>query len=152
MTILRQWELAARERKVGLGAPPGREQTLDILKQAVAQMKQLYGKIPVPMAETQILTRGKDYPVPGHDSLFAITSPYKDGKWHANGGSSWLMLIEFSTPLKVLTIAPLGESDNPSSPHFADQTAMFSKQEMKPFPFTDDEVNGLIEKSYRLKM
>jgi acyl-homoserine-lactone acylase len=100
----------------------------------------------------QVFTHGKDYPVPGHDSLFAITSAYRDGKWYANGGSSWLMLIEFSTPLKVFTIAPLGESDDPSSPHFADQTAMFSKQEMKPFPFADDEVTRLLEKSYRLKL
>jgi acyl-homoserine lactone acylase PvdQ len=54
--------------------------------------------------------------------------------------------------MKVLTIEPLGESDDPKSPHFADQTAMFSKQEMKPFPFGDEEVKGLSEKSYRLKM
>jgi acyl-homoserine-lactone acylase len=150
--LLRQWELVARERKVGLAAPPPPEQTLDILKQAIAQMKQLHGKVSVPMADSQVFTHGKDYAVPGHDSLWAITAVYKDGKWHANGGSSWLMLIEFTTPLKVVTIAPLGESDHPSSPHFADQTAMFSKQEMKPFPFADDEVKSLSEKSYRLKM
>jgi acyl-homoserine-lactone acylase len=98
----------------------------------------------------QTFPHGKDYPIPGHDSLFATTTTYKDGKWRVNGGSSWLMLIEFSTPLKVFTIAPQGESDDPSSPHFADQTAMFSRQEMKAFPFTDAEVKGLSEESYRL--
>jgi acyl-homoserine lactone acylase PvdQ len=63
-----------------------------------------------------------------------------------------MMLLEFSTPMKVFTIAPLGESDDPSSPHFADQTVMFSRQEMKPFPFADDEVKGAAEKSYRLEL
>ena len=150
--ILRHWERIAKGQKRGLAGPPGREQSLAILKQTIAEMKRLYGKFPVPLADVQIFTHGKDYPVPGNDSLFAITTSYKDGKWHANGGSSWLMLIEFSTPLKVFTIAPLGESDNPSSPHFADQTVMFSKQEMKPFPFGDDEVKSLTEKSYRLKV
>ncbi|MFB3828222.1 MAG: hypothetical protein ACE15B_15745 [Bryobacteraceae bacterium] len=48
----------------------------------------------------------------------------------------------------TFTIAPLVESDNPSSPHFSDQTA---RLEMKPLPFTDDEVKRLTEKSYRLK-
>jgi hypothetical protein len=62
------------------------------------------------------------------------------------------MLIEFSTPLKVLTLAPLGESDHETSPHFADQTAMFGRQEMKPFPFTDEDVKSLSENSYRLKI
>ena len=150
--ILVHWQRIALAQKMRPGAAPGREQSLAVLKQTIAEMKQLYGKIPVSMSETQVFTHGRDYPVPGHDSLWAITTRYKDGKWHADGGSSWLMLIEFSTPLKVLTIAPLGESDNPASPHFADQTAMFAKQEMKPFPFADEEVKKLSEKSYRLKM
>ncbi len=153
MPILKHWERVARERKVALTAAPGREQSLAILKQAVAEMKQLYGKVSVPLGQVQVFAHGKEYPVPGANSLFFVnTGVYRDGKWYATQGSSWLMLIEFSTPLKVLTIAPLGESDDPSSPHFADQTAMFSRQELKPFPFADDEVKALSEKSYRLKM
>ena len=152
LPIIMHWERVARAQRVGLAAPPAREQTLAILKQAIADMKQLYGKVSVPMQEVQVFSHGKDYPVPGHDSLFLSSAVYKDGKWYARMGSSWLMLIEFSAPLKVFTIAPLGESDHPSSPHFADQTAMFSKQELKPFPFADDEVKSLSEKSYRLKM
>jgi acyl-homoserine-lactone acylase len=152
LPIMLTWERVARQQKLSLAAPPSREQALAILKQAIADMKRLYGKVSLPMQEVQVLTRGKDYPVPGHDSLFLSSGVYQDGKWYARMGSSWLMLIEFSTPLKVLTIAPLGESDHPSSPHFADQTAMFSKQEMKPFPFTDAEVKSHSEKTYRLKL
>lgn len=151
LPILEHWErLAMAQRPVNRN--PDKEQSLAILKQTIAEMKRLYGTVSVPLATVQVIAHGKEYPVPGHDSLFVATGPYKEGKWYVNQGSSWLMLIEFSTPLKVFTIAPLGESDDPSSPHFADQTAMFSKQEMKPFPFTDDEVNKLVEKSYRLKM
>lgn len=150
--ILEYWQRVAMARKLRPNAPINREQSLEILKQAIADMKRIHGKVPVPFSEVQLFTHGRDYPVPGHDSLWAITSVFKDGKWYANGGSSWLMLVEFSTPMKVFTIAPLGESDNPASPHFADQTAMFSKQQLKPFPFSDDEVKSLLEKSYRLKM
>jgi acyl-homoserine lactone acylase PvdQ len=152
LPILEHWQRVALAQKRRLNGPPDREQSLAILKQAIGEMKRLYGKVSVPFGDVQVFTHGKDYPVPGHDSLFAITAPYKDGKWHANGGSSWMMLLEFSTPMKVFTIAPLGESDDPSSPHFADQTVMFSRQEMKPFPFADDEVKGLAEKSYRLEL
>ena len=152
LPILEHWQRIALAQRRRSGGLPDREQSLAILKQAVAEMKRLYGKVPVPMSEVQVFSHGKDYALPGHDSLFAITTAYKDGKWHVNGGSSWLMLIEFSTPLKAATIAPLGESDHPSSPHFADQTVMFSRQEMKPFPFADKEVESMSEKSYRLKM
>lgn len=152
LPILEHWQRIALAQRRGPSTLADREQSLAILKQAIAEMKRLYGKISLPFSEVQIFTHGRDYPVPGHDSLWAITARYKDGKWRANGGSSWLMLIEFSTPLKVFTVAPLGECDNPSSPHFADQTALFSKQEMKPFPFADEEVKKLSEKSYRLKM
>jgi acyl-homoserine lactone acylase PvdQ len=150
--ILVVWEHLAMAQRHGSNASPNQEQSLALLKQTIAELKRIYGKFPVPQSEVQVFTHGRDFPLPGHDSLFAITTSYKDGKLHVNGGSSWLMLIEFSTPLKVFTIAPLGESDNPSSPHFSDQTAMFSKQEMKPFPFGDDEVTSLMEKSYRLNL
>ncbi len=163
MPILNHWYRVARQQKGRLTAFPGREESLAILKQAVAEMKRLYGTVSVPLGDVQVFSHGKDYPVPGaggmanslnpYDSLFqSNTTEYKNGKFYATQGSSWMMLIEFSSPLKVLTIAPLGESDHPSSPHFADQTAMFARQELKPFPFEDDQVTSLLEKSYRLKM
>jgi acyl-homoserine lactone acylase PvdQ len=149
--ILAHWERLAAAQRPANGAP-GHEQTLSLLKQTITEMKRLYGSISVPLERMQVISHGKEYPIPGRDSMFVATGPFKDGKWHVNQGSSWLMVVAFTTPLRALTIAPLGESDDPSSPHFADQTAMFSRQEMKPFPFADDEVNRLIEKSYRLKM
>jgi acyl-homoserine lactone acylase PvdQ len=152
LPVLMHWQRIAKAQKLQLTALPSREQSLAILKQTMAEMKRVYGKISVPLADVQIFSHGKDYPVPGHDSLFATMKSYSDGKWHVNGGSSWLILIEFTEPLKVFTIAPQGESDDPQSPHFADQTVMFSRQEMKPFPFTDDEVKSFLEKTYRLKM
>lgn len=152
LPILKHWQRLAMAQRRRPAASPDREQSLAILKQTVAEMKRLYGKVSVTLGDVQVFSRGKEYPIPGGDALFSITAPYKDGKWRVNGGSSWLMLIEFSTPLKVFTVAPLGQSDNPSSAHFADQTVMFSRQEMKPFPFADDEVKSLSEKSYRLKI
>ena len=152
LPILKHCQRVAMARRRRRVAPVGREQSLAILKQTIADMKRLYGKVSVTLGEVQVFSRGKEYAIPGGDALFSISTSYKDGRWHVNGGASWLMLIEFSTPLKVFTVAPLGESDNPSSPHFADQTAMFSRQQMKPFPFADDEVESLLEKSYRLKI
>jgi acyl-homoserine-lactone acylase len=149
LPILKHWERIAMAQLRRTG-PPNREQSLAMLKQAIAEMKQLYGKVNVPLSEVQVYSHGKDYPVPGGDSLLNIQAGYKDGKWHANGGSSWMILVEFSTPLKALTIAPQGECDNPSSPHFADQTVLFSKQEMKPFPFSDADVENLAETRYQL--
>ena len=86
LPILLHWERIAQQQKLRPNTTPDREKSLAILKQAIGDMKQLYGKFPVPFSEVQTFTHGKDYSVPGHDSLWAITTQYKNGQWHANGG------------------------------------------------------------------
>lgn len=155
------WRLAERknldERTVD------RAQALAILKEAATEMRKLYGSVSVPMREVQVVKRGtREYPVPGVGSgratnpftslYMTSTGPFQNGKFYANGGSSWLMLLSFDSPLKVFTIMPVGESEDPASPHYADQTEMFSRRELKPFPFTAGDVRKYVEKSYRLKL
>jgi len=139
-----------------------REQALAILKEAAAEMEKLHGSVAVPMRNVQVVERGaKEYPVPGvgsgralnpFTSLFMSSAgAFRNGKWHADGGSSWLMLLAFDSPIKVFSVMPVGESEDPTSPHYADLTELFSKRELKPFPFTDREIRRYLEKSYTLR-
>ena len=125
-------------------------------------MRKLYGSVAVQMRRVHVVKRGaKEYPLPGvgsdrannpFTSLFMTAAgAYRDGKWYASGGSSWLMLVAFESPLKVFSVAPVGQSEDPASPHFADLTELFSKREPKPFPFSDEDVRKYAEKSYTLK-
>lgn len=136
-----------------------RAQALALLQQTAAAMRRLYGSVSVPMRDVQVFKRGtKEYPVPGVGSERALNpftslymsaaGSYRNGKWYATGGSSWLMVLEFSSPVRVFSVMPVGESEDLASPHFADLTELYSKREPKPFPFTDQQVRQYLEKSY----
>jgi acyl-homoserine lactone acylase PvdQ len=62
---------------------------------------------------------------------------------HYAGGSSFVMAVEL-TPHgpRTRTILTYGESVNPASPHFADQTALFSHKRWVTERFTDVEINA----------
>lgn len=166
--IIAHWLRVAREKHVDVGqfranTPQARATVLSLLKETAAEMRRLYGKVGVPMREVQVLKRGsKEVPVAGSGGpgafnpfagLFSSSAmAYRDGKFYVTNGSSWMMLIAFETPLKVLTLVPYGDSENPASPHYADQSDLYSRQELKPAPFTDQEVTAASEKSYRLEI
>ncbi len=63
-----------------------------------------------------------------------------DGKWIANGGSDGLMVAEMSSPPRVFTMVPYGQSDHPKSPHFADQTLRYTNGEYKRGWFSRAEI------------
>lgn len=173
-SILKNWDyMATLENRavpilchwLRLAGEPAVDQAraLALLKQTATEMRKLYGSVSVPMRDVQVVKRGKkEYPTPGVGSgratnpftslYMTTTGPYQNGKFYATGGSSWLMILSFDSPLKVFTIMPVGESEDPASPHFADQTEMFSRRELKPFPYTDEEVRKTAEKSYKLKL
>jgi acyl-homoserine lactone acylase PvdQ len=156
--ILSHWLRIAREKRI----PQTREAALSVLKETAAQMRRLYGKVSVPMRDVQVVQRGsKEYPVPGSGggaafnpfgALFSTNAnAYRDGKFYATSGSSWMMLIAFETPIKVFSLMPLGGSEDPASPHYADQAELYTKQELKPALFTDEQVQQLSKRSYRLE-
>ncbi len=160
--ILCHWLRIARERKLD-PKKADRAEALAVMKDVAAEMRRLYGKVSVPMRDVQVMERGGEYPVAGaggpaspvnpFTSLFLCSATrYRDGKWYVTAGAIWVMVLEFTSPPRVFTVTPFGASEDPSSPHFADQTALFSRRELKPFPFRDEDVEALSERSYRLAL
>lgn len=63
------------------------------------------------------------------------------GGYVINNGSSFIMAMEF-TPAGVQASAVLtySQSSNPASPHYADQTRLFSQKQWRPILFSAEEV------------
>ena len=58
-------------------------------------------------------------------------------------------VYEFGDRVKSGTYLHFGQSGDPDSPHFFDQSELLSKQEFKPGWFYMDEIEANLESKYR---
>jgi acyl-homoserine-lactone acylase len=72
-----------------------------------------------------------------------------DGRRSAAGGDGWVLAVEFSDPPRAYSILAYGQSARESSPHHADQAALFARGAMKPVAYTRDDVERQAERRYR---
>ncbi|MCU0469004.1 MAG: penicillin acylase family protein [Arcicella sp.] len=92
--------------------------------------------IDIKLGDIQKLVRGKrELPIFGiSDVLAAMGSiPYKDGRYKANQGESYIELVRFSKNNlpEIETINCYGASNHPDSPHYSDQMDLFALQKTK---------------------
>jgi acyl-homoserine-lactone acylase len=68
-----------------------------------------------------------------------------------SSGSSWIQATEFTANGPVSRgILTYSQSPNPDSPHFADQTLLFSQKQWVDLPFTEEQVAAAAESSVDL--
>lgn len=134
LTVLQelQWSLYRREEPRA-----GR----DLIAEKAAHMRKHFGKLDVPYADFARLRRGSaDLPVQGGpETLRAIMYKFdKDGRYIGVGGDSFIMTVKWPAgggAPQAQTIYPFGAAmGHPESPHYADQSEMFSKEEFKVSP------------------
>ena len=69
--------------------------------------------------------------------------PDADGKSFVTFGSSFRMLVELGNgQARAWSCLPFGNSDDPASPHFADQMPLAARRQYRPFPFARPEVEA----------
>jgi len=128
---------------------------VELLIEAARKMQEQYGTLSPLWSDIHFMQRGdKTLPLAGeggHFGSFRVTvwTPLEQGKYRAVGGDSFVMVVEFSDPLKAFTITPYGASDDPSSSHFSDQTELFARDQMKPAWFSEKEIKANLEREYR---
>jgi acyl-homoserine-lactone acylase len=121
------------------------------LAEAVANLKQHFGRLDVPLGDFQRLRHGKaDLPLcGGPDTLRAIIGTIaEDGRRVANNGDGFVMLIEFDKAGQVHSesVHQFGSAaTRPLSRHYADQAPLFATQRFKPVRFAADALAGHVE-------
>lgn len=164
MTLFEAW-LAVAGAAVDAGAPPpdpvSEEQALGALQamaEAVRLLEDTYGSAAVPWGEVHRIRRGDlDLPIAGSGPqtpmLFMATpSEEQDGIGYAGRGSSYMKLTRFASDgtVEAVSIKPWGNSDDPSSPHYADLTALYAVNEYKPLWFERGDIETHLESTTAL--
>lgn len=134
----------AMKASYGLKAAPDAHQ---VLADAVAHLTRHFGRIDPPLGEVMRVRRGTvDLPDDGGgDTLRAATDwdAEPDGRLSVKHGDSFVMLVEWGKDGKVHSesIQPYGAATTrPTSPHYADQSALFVQHRFKPVHFEGADV------------
>ena len=104
----------------------------------------------VPLGDKQAEPRGSErIAIPGcseGEGCFNIISTRRDdqGNYDPYTGSSFVMVAGFDAKGSPSGSAILSysQSENPLSPHFADQTKLFSQEQWLPMRFTESAIKG----------
>ena len=116
-------------------------------------LMQYYGKVDVALEEFQFLIRGdRKVPIWGMNDVLAAMNcrPQKDGTRKAVQGESYIMMVRYpENGLPIIeTVNVFGASNQPDSPHYADQMDMFVRQQLKPMTLDINEVRKQAKRIY----
>lgn len=80
-------------------------------------------------------------------------APFGDnGRLRVVRGSQAMRLVQFTKPIRAYSLYAFGQSDDPASPHYADQVRLFSEKRMKWAYFSRAELAGHITSEKKLTM
>lgn len=125
------------------------------LDASMTLLKKNFGRLDPKWGDVNRLRRGTiDLPLGGGpDVLRAIYGrPDKDGRLRAFIGDSYIMFMDWdrSGKLTSRSVHQFGAATlNPASRHYADQTSLFAAGKTKPVLFTEEQLAGNIERTYR---
>ncbi|ELK4863203.1 acyl-homoserine lactone acylase PvdQ [Pseudomonas aeruginosa] len=98
--------------------------------------------------DLQVSTRGQErIAIPGGDGHFgvynAIQSVRKGDHLEVVGGTSYIQLVTFPEEgPKARGLLAFSQSSDPRSPHYRDQTELFSRQQWQTLPFSDRQIDA----------
>ncbi|MBT4138553.1 MAG: penicillin acylase family protein [Candidatus Latescibacteria bacterium] len=109
----------------------------EALRTAVASMMSTYGRLDVAWEEVHHLHRGETtFPIAGSaPGVTAVqqtwTETNSDGLLNVVGGSAYTMVVSLTEPVQSWSTLAFGNSEDPESPHFADQAKLQSEGRFK---------------------
>ncbi|MGD2131541.1 MAG: penicillin acylase family protein [Maricaulaceae bacterium] len=124
---------------------------LDALEAAVARLNELSIPLDAAFGDVQVETRGQDrIPIhggAGQEGVFNVISSVslepELGWTSVRHGSSWIMTVEFTPDGPVSEgILTYSQSTNPNSPHFSDQTWLYSEKGWDDLLFEPEAVEA----------
>ena len=126
-----------------------RELVVSALSDAVVNLEQAGIAPDAPWREVQFVTRnGVRIPVHGGDPeagvYGAISARLGDGGYTPRSGNTYIQAVTWNDttcPIADAILAP-SQSIDPESPHYADQTELYSRKEWVRFPYCEDEIEA----------
>ncbi|MXW71115.1 MAG: hypothetical protein F4Z74_06660 [Acidobacteria bacterium] len=125
-----------------------RELVVEALSGAVQSLEAAGVPLDAPWRDVQFVTRnGVRIPVHGGDPRAgvygAISASLGDGRYTPWSGNSYLQAVTWDgeCPVADTVLAP-SQSSDPESPHFADQTELYSRKEWVRFPYCEAEIEA----------
>lgn len=85
-------------------------------------------------------------------SLASFGSRQRDGtkRWYDDYGNSFVAVVRFGKDgPEARAVHAGGLNSNPASPHFRDQAERYRSHDFRPVYFTDAQLQGHVEKTYR---
>ncbi|WP_456115046.1 penicillin acylase family protein [Streptomyces apocyni] len=125
----------------------GSSEVRDAFGRAVLALRKAGIALDAPLSDVQKVTRGGER-IPIHGSLSelgvlnVITPGQVDGKPDVVYGSSFIQHVRFTAdgPPQAFSVMAYSQSANPNSPHYADQTKLFSDGKWVTARFTEDQI------------
>jgi penicillin amidase/acyl-homoserine-lactone acylase len=151
--VLREQGLIRGSRMTGMTASA--EHILPAFEQAVASLKEKFRRISVAWGDVNRLVRGSvDLPLGGGPDLLRAVYGHlqEDGRLIGYVGDSYIQLVRWHPDGSVQSwsIHQFGSATlDVTSPHYADQSPLFAREEMKPAWFTEAEIRAHLEREYR---
>jgi acyl-homoserine-lactone acylase len=139
---------------------------LDALGAALAKLSGDFGRWQTPWGEINRFQRLSDDIVERFDdsqpslavgfapaqwgalASFDSTKPRHTRKIYGSVGNSFVAAVEFGPSVRAKAIMSGGESGDPSSPHFADQAAMFAAGVFRDVYFSPQDLRAHTERAY----
>lgn len=123
------------------------------LEKSAEVMKKEYGTISVAWGDVHRMKRGSlDLPLAGATqeagSFASLEFRKTTGRYEANFGTSYVLAVEFSNPIKAYSICTYSESSDPKSKHYTDQSQLFATGRLKEAWFTEEEIASHLEREY----
>lgn len=140
---------ATTPRGIAIDDPQVRAQVLQMMQSAAEEVTDSGLDKAETWGAIQIATRGQQsIAIPGASGRLGVynaieSQPIAGGHLEVTAGSSYLQLVQFEKEgPKARGLLSFSQSTNPDSPHFADQTQLFSQQVWQPLPFTEDQIQA----------
>jgi acyl-homoserine-lactone acylase len=121
-----------------------------VLSRAAQSTRALHGSLDIAWGDVYRLRRDDvDLPASGgHDEhgvfrALGFTRLAEDStRFTATSGDSYIAAVEFSAPIRAMTLLTYGNASQPGSPHRTDQLQLYARKEMKPVWLTREEVEA----------
>jgi penicillin amidase/acyl-homoserine-lactone acylase len=138
-----------------VGRAVTQSELLDSFSLAVRTLKDNHGRLDVPWSQVNRLQRGTlDLGLGGApDVLHAVYGDLQeDGRFKGINGDSYALLVAWNTQgaVRSFSIHQYGSATlDEKSAHYADQSPLFVRRELKPVWFEEHDIRANLEREYR---